>query len=235
MRHDDPLIARLAAANPVPAGTLVHVSVRERLLASVLEEPPQHRGRVRRRTLVAALVAAAVAVPAAAFADRIGQIFGLSNQGTPVATSRLPEYQDTKLAEAIREMQWPAQMQLLGERNGVTFYATRKANGEFCFAMDAVTRPLEGVSCVPPGLFPSPKRPIIGLPVGDRFNAGVLAGFAADGIARVNVVDAAGATIVSAPVADNLYAAVDVPQVQAGAIVALDGNGNVLYRQPVSG
>jgi hypothetical protein len=58
-----------------------------------------------------------------------------------------------------------------------------------------------------------------------------LAGFAADGVARVDLVDGNGATIVSAPVVDNLYAATDIPQVAVAAIVAYDADGHVVYRK----
>ena len=60
---NDP-IARLAAADPLPAGATLDDDARERLLARALAGPPALR-RPRRRLLVAAAAAAAVAVPAA--------------------------------------------------------------------------------------------------------------------------------------------------------------------------
>jgi hypothetical protein len=139
-------------------------------------------------------------------------------------------------------------MQLLGTRGGVTFYATRNAEGAFCFAIDGggsdvtPTSP-RGVGCAPVGFFPSADRPIMGFPVIGPGGATpqhspflhFLAGFAADGVARVELIDANGGTIVSAPVSDNLYAATDIPQVAVAAIVAYDAEGHVVYRQELHG
>ena len=75
MNHDSPL-ARLAAANPVPTG-------------SPVREPEPLRLRPRRAALALAL-AAAVAVPAVAFAGRLGDLLGISNEGTPVSSSAVP-------------------------------------------------------------------------------------------------------------------------------------------------
>jgi len=190
---------------------------------------------------VAVALAAVIGVPTAAFAHRLGEVLGLTNQGTPVATDQLRESQDAKLAEAMRELQFPGQMRLLGERDGVTFYATRNAAGAFCFAIDGggpdvTPSSPRGVGCAPAGVFPSPDRPILGFPVrtGSPYIS-FLAGFAADGVARVDLVDADGAAIVSAPVGDNLYAATDIPHVAAAAIVAYDENGNVAYRKELHG
>ena len=61
MRND--VIARLAAANPVPG-------------PAPTEEPL----RVRRLTVVA-VIAAAIAVPAVAFGGRLAGVLGISNEG----------------------------------------------------------------------------------------------------------------------------------------------------------
>jgi hypothetical protein len=238
---NEDLLGRLAAANPVPAGTDGDL---DRLYARIVAaRTAPSRSRRSRRWPIAVALAAAVAVPAAAFGHRLGEALGLTNQGTPVATDELRESRDTKLAEAMRELQFPGQMQLLGERDGVTFYATRNADGAFCFAIDGggpdvtPTSP-RGVGCAPAG-FPSPDRPIMGFPVIGPGGATpehspflqFLAGFAADGVARVDLVDGNGATIVSAPVVDNLYAATDIPHVAVAAIVAYDADGQVVYRK----
>jgi hypothetical protein len=126
-------------------------------------------------------------------------------------------------------------------RDGVSFYATRNASGAFCFAIDGggteVTPSTpRGVGCAPAGFFPTQGRPILGFPMRARSPyLRFMAGFAADGVARVDLVDADGGTIVSAPVSDNLYAATDIPQVAAAEIVAYGGNGQVLYRQELHG
>ena len=66
------VIARLAAANPLPT--------------AVPPSHPEPLARTRRIVLAVALMAA-VALPAAAFAGKLGDLLGLSNEGTPVATS----------------------------------------------------------------------------------------------------------------------------------------------------
>jgi hypothetical protein len=85
--------------------------------------------------------------------------------------------------------------------------------------------------------FPAAGRPIFGIPMtrgtddpGTTKIVTYLAGIAADGIAHVDLVAADGSTIVSAPVSDNIYDAPSVPAVPAAAVVAYDGNGNVVYR-----
>jgi hypothetical protein len=73
-------------------------------------------------------------VPATAFAGKLGDLLGISNGGTPVSLSSvLPG--ETKLDAAMRELKLGGMMQSLGTLNGVAFYATRNANGHFCFAL----------------------------------------------------------------------------------------------------
>ena len=123
MRTD--VVARLAAANPVPA------PVRAR------------RGR-RRYALVA--VAAALVVPAAFAADRL---LGIANEGTSVPTSAVLPGQ-SRLDQALRDMQVGDTMQELGTVNGVRIYAARNAAGHICLAIDHVAETYEkGVLCDP--------------------------------------------------------------------------------------
>ena len=112
------VIARLAAANPVPG-------------------PAAQRRRRSRYVLV--LAAVAVAVPAAvAVADQIG----FSNGGTPVPLSAVP------LGQALQDLKVGSTMQYLGTLNGVAFYATRNADGHFCIAIDHVNEQFDkGVGC----------------------------------------------------------------------------------------
>lgn len=239
---NDPLLARLAAANPIPAG-----EASPTLRSRIGTEPVRHAHRrfrrpvlayrLRRPVLVSAL-AVAVAIPAAAFADDIGGLLGLSNQGTTVASSSLPEAQISGFAQAMQELHWPGQSQLLGVRDGLAFHAAINADGAFCLAIGAVDeQPPQMVGCAPSGMFPSTGRPILGLPMtrgtddpGTTKIVPYLIGIAVDGIARVDLVAADGSTIVSAPVTDNIYDASDVPAVPAAAVVAYDGNGNAVYR-----
>jgi hypothetical protein len=208
--NDDQLIARLAAANPVPNDA----HVRE----------PQPLRFPRRIALAAAFAAAAIGLPAVAFADEIGTLFGFSNEGTTVATSASPFTQDSSLNQAMQELGFPSRLHLLTERDGVKFYAARRANGAFCFAIDLDGRKAVGCNMSP--AFPSPQRPIVDF---SRFSKGArIVGFAADGVSTIALVDASGATIATAPVIDNVYAATNTAPGAAG-VEALDSQGAVVY------
>lgn len=213
----DPLIARLAAANPAPA-------------AAPLTAAPSRRRDHRLRLAAVALAAAAIAVPAAAFADEIGGLLGFSTQGTPVATSDTSFAHLSSFADALQQLGVPSTLHLLGTRDGISFYVARRADGKYCFAVESAAR--RGVGCdlgTPAGaVFPSPERPIFDF---SRFSHGArLVGFAADGVASVALVDASGAVIASAPVIDNFYAEASPPPGAAG-IEALDAHGTVVYRR----
>ena len=98
------VIARLAAANPVPAPA-----------------PARHP----RRRYVLVLAAAALLVPAAYAADRL---LGIGNEGTAVPTSSVLPGQ-SQLDQALQELQVGDTMQELGTVNGVRIYAARNAQG----------------------------------------------------------------------------------------------------------
>lgn len=215
----DPIIGRLAAANPFPATTA----------------PAAVTPRPRRRVLLAAVATVLVAVPAVAFAGDIGDLFGFSTQGQPMATSDTPFSQASGLAQALAELGFPSTLQLIETRDGIRFYAARRSDGYLCFAIDAApSEPThKGVGCdlgnpSLPGnpAFPSPARPVFDF---SRFGSH-LAGFAADGITTVNLLDAAGNVIASSPVADNVYADA-TPPAGGDAIEALDAHGTVVYER----
>jgi hypothetical protein len=213
MRND--VIARLAAANPVPTGELIR--------------QPQPLVAPTRRTVLALALTAAVALPAAAFAGKLGDLLGLSNQGTAVATSSLDLSRDTGLNQAMQDLGFPSTMQLLGSESGVSFYAARRADGDYCFAIESTVA--RGVGCDLGHTFPSASRPVMFFPPLIQF-----AGYAADGVATVAGIDASGRTVVSAPVRGNLYAsATRGPFPSVVAIQALDRNGNVLATEHVPG
>jgi hypothetical protein len=73
---------------------------------------------------------------------------------------------------------------------------------------------------------PSPARPIFDF---SRFG-GQLAGFAADGVTTVELLDAAGTVIASAPAIDNVYVEAD-PAAGGAAVEALDAQGTVVYER----
>jgi hypothetical protein len=200
------LIARLAAANPVPTGT----------------PSPAPSTSPPRRVVLAAVAVAVVAVPAVAFAGKLSDLFGLSNHGTPVAKSSIDLTRDSALDAAMSQLDFPSTLSQLGTVNGVRFYAARRADGDYCFAIESAAA--RGVGCDLNGTFPSPAQPVMTFPPLVQF-----AGYAADGVASVDGVDAAGDTVVSAAVEDNLFASTTTgPFPTVVALKALDVHGNVV-------
>lgn len=204
----DDVIARLAAANPVPTGVPLRVP----------------RAAPTRRAVLAIVCAVAVAAPAVAFAGRLGDLLGISNEGTAVpTTSVLPG--ETKLDAAMQELQVTGTMQSLGALNGVAFYATRNKDGYFCFAMVRVDGQFgKGFGCdLNADDFPSADVQAVTFPALTR-----LQGVAADGVATVQALDADGNVLDSTPVENNLFASTkDLPAGAAAAIRTLDANGDV--------
>jgi hypothetical protein len=202
-----------------------------------------HRDRRWRRAWRLGLLAAAVAAiaaPAAAFADQIGRVLGFSDGGTPVATDRIP----TKQLSALEQIGFPAgHVRLLATHAGVSFYAARAADGNYCFAIgfdQDGTPSIDALACQGGaiGSFPSTADPVADFSAIDATPAGTyittLAGFATDRVSRVNVVDPAGNVLYSTPVQQNIYAASDIPQHPAAAIVALDNTNTVIYRRQLN-
>jgi hypothetical protein len=207
------VIARLAAANPVPVVT-----------------PAQSLpSRSARRGAIVVALAAAVALPAVAFADQLGNLLGITNEGTQVATSSVLQG-DSRLDEALQSMNVGATMQSLGTLDGMAFYATRNAKGNFCLAFDHVTdtTPGKGVLCdLNEDNFPSSDVRAISFP-------GTLLGVAADGVATVALVDASGTVLDSTPVIANLFisdAGIRTQGFDASYLETFDANGNLLSKQ----
>jgi hypothetical protein len=207
---NDDVMVRLAHANPVPTGEPL-----------CLPEPIHVRPR---RVAVVVALAAMIAIPATAFAGKLGDLLGISNGGTSVpTTSVLPG--ETKLDAAMQELKVGGTMQSLGTLNGVEFYATRNADGHFCFAMVRVEGQFgKGFGCdLNAADFPSPELQALTFPAFTR-----LQGVAADGVATVQALDENGNVLDSTPVENNLFASAnEVPPGAASAIRTLDENGNV--------
>jgi hypothetical protein len=213
---NDDAIGRLAAANPVPTGEPLH--------------PPEGiRVRPRRVAIAVALVAV-IAIPATALAGKLGDLLGISNQGTPVSVSSvLPG--ETKLDAAMQELKVSGTMQSLGTLNGIAFYATRNAEGDFCFAMVRVDEQFgKGFGCdLNADGFPSADVQALTFPQFTR-----LQGVAADGVATVEALDANGNVLDSTPVENNLFASTtDLSPGTATAVRSLDAQGNVTATQPL--
>jgi hypothetical protein len=218
----DPVITRLAVANPFPST----------VQAAVARHPLRPR-----RLALAVVLAVVVTVPAVAFAASVGGLFGFSTEGSSVATSDTPFSKISGLAQASSDLGFPSTLQLLASRDGINFYAARRADGHVCVAVDeapgAPADKIVGCDLGNPSVsgtpaFPSPQRPIIDF---SRFSQGTrLAGFAADGVSAVELVDDSGAVIATAPVSDNVYADVDAHDAGT-AVEALDANGAVVYKR----
>jgi hypothetical protein len=203
------VIARVAAANPVPTGSAVH-------------EPGPMRLRPRRAAAVVA-IAAAVGVPTVAFAGKLGDFLGISNQGITEPTSSLYLWQDSAMNESMKGLGFPSGLHELGTLNGVTFFASRRADGHYCFAIEKDGN-RGGVSCDLDGTFPSPTTPVWIFPPHRGFN-----GFAADGVAMVNGLDASGRVVVSVPVTSNLFAAPAGDYTDVATVVAFDAQGSQIW------
>lgn len=198
------IIPRLAAANPVPT------------------EAPLREGAESRRprwSVLAIALATIVAVPAVAFAGRLGDFFGISNQGTPEPTSSLYLTQDSTMNQAMVGLGFPSTLQDLGTVNGVTFWASRRTDGHYCFAIEKDGN-RGGISCDPAGAFPSPATPVWVFPPYD----GVY-GYAADGVAMVKGLDASGDTVVSVPVTSNIFASPEGNYTDVATVEAFDAQG----------
>ena len=207
MTHDS-LIIRLTAANPSPLAVSTGPDV---------ARPTWTRRRLR---VAAVLAVAAVAVPAVAFADSIGGLLGISNQGTTVAASDTPFSSYPQLNAAMQQLGLTT-MQLLGTEQGISFYAARNPDGHFCFAVASPAA--TGIGCRLDNEFPSAQDPLI-----DIFSTPKqIAGFAADDVADVVLLDSSGNTLATIPVTGNIYALAN-PPAGGSEIEAVDANGNVI-------
>jgi hypothetical protein len=204
------------------------VSQRMGLASASARQGPRPLRRRRRRVLLAASLAMVIGVPAAAFADDIGSLLGFSNRGTAVATRTLSK--DSSLIRDMRQLGFPSTLELLGTREGIRFYAAQKHLGYCLAVVEAATplgsqRPASDVGCTNGGdAFPSARNPVFVFPVGHRF-----AGFAADGVSSVALVDGSGRTLASANVSQNLFVGGAMPMGPV-TVVALDAHGDVLAR-----
>ena len=207
------LIARLAAANPAPTSTPF--------------QPPEAIHVRPRRIVIAVALVVAIAIPTTAFAGKLGDLLGISNDGTAVpANTVLPG--ETKLDAAMQELKVGATMQSLGTLNGVAFYATRDPDGHFCFAMARVDQQGQGFGCdLNADNFPSATVQALTFP-----NFTHLQGVAANGVTTVQALDANGNLLDSTPVDNNLFASTrELPAGAATAIRTLDTNGTVTATQ----
>lgn len=195
--------------------------------------------RAWRLGLLAALLAA-IGIPTAAFADQIGRLFGFSNSGTPVAKEQIPAHQ----ISALESAGFPTgTVRLLAHRSGVSFYAAKTSAGSYCFAIglrSQTTPSIDALACqgATIGSFPSAADPVVDFSAlnatPDATYVTTLVGFATDNVGRVGVINASGKLIYSTSVEQNVYAANDVPQRPATAIVAFDNSNTIIYRKQLT-
>ena len=122
----------------------------------------------------------------------------ISNGGTPVSVGTvLPG--ETKLDDAIQELKVGGTMQSLGTLNGVGFYATRNADGDFCFAMVRVDGQFARLR------LRSERRqlPVRRRPGADVPRSRPSSGRSGGRIATVQALDANGNVLDSTPVENN--------------------------------
>lgn len=223
----DPVLEQVRSIDPLKAAGPwtgdADGLIRRVLAAGPRRTPAWRRGRVR---VLALTAVAMIAIPAAAFADTIGGLLGISNQGTTVAASDTPFSNDPDLYAAIQHVGLTT-MQFLGARDDVSFYAARNPEGHFCFAISSAVA--KGVGCRLDNAFPSTQDPLI-----DMFSSPLqIAGFADDDVSTIAVLDSSGNTLATIPVNGNIYALAD-PPAGAAEIEALDAGGNVVVEHSIS-
>jgi hypothetical protein len=247
----DPIDA-LVSIDPVPKSALAALDgapARDRtyelILARRASERPSPRRRSR-RLAIAVIAAAALAVPATLLAGgQLRSLLGFSTEGTPVEKERFGHL--TAILRAVNA----GEVKLLAEREGVAFYIARTEDGRLCPFTGPAGRPTEHFEfgCMNRGAsarFPSPQMPVLNIASlfgpggGPRAGAYLrqLRGFAADGVAKVQALDAQGGVIVEAVVEDNVYATgvllrgtppSVVGQKPVSAFVARDERGRIVW------
>jgi hypothetical protein len=247
MTNAEDLLRALAAANPVPEAGVATPGKTERdaLLDRIYEEHPRRLRRTRsRRLLVAGLsiVIAATAIPAAALSGRLSSLFEFSNQGT----SDVPEAEQlNNVRVADRLGLEPGSTVRLAERSGVVFYTVRGESQRQCFGYsagpDVQSERFTALMCPSPdgpAVFPSSTSPILDMSPhmgrlgSNRVHFPKIIGFAADGVAEVGIVDLHGRRHTT-PVESNVYVAENLADVPAQAQIAVDTQGDVVWRREV--
>jgi hypothetical protein len=203
--------------------------------------------RSRRRRLTLAVVLAttllALALPALGIGGRLLDLFS----GDPVSSDELsPEALrvlgamsagvEPRLPASAQESMarvGAANLRRIATRDGDSFYVADRAGGGHCLTIthDGDRNPFVSYLCSPD--FPSPKQPIEDESAfGGSPEAPVvrrLEGFAADGVASIEVVTVNGSRVTTS-VQDNVYLRTDgLPRERVREIVAADSAGSPIY------
>lgn len=200
--------------------------------------------RSRRVVLLAATITAlavAVGTPAFGIGPRLYDLlFQISTPAEPIAPAEKEALSPESrwLLQHGGEVDWTS-FELIGKAGPLAYYEIRKESGERCFASGELARRPEvgSLTCPAPGAsfaYPSARQPILDFSsfvLDGRTNESrlsVLTGIAADGVARVGVMDVAG-HIYSTPLANNAYYAKGLHDGPVVAIVALNAIDDVVY------
>jgi hypothetical protein len=203
---------------------------------------PRRFGVPRRAWAVAlGVLLVVVLVATAAFAaNRLLDLFDrVSGSNELVSTSRF-SLEDRRLLRRAGAIGVQSVKQL-GSEGPLAYYAVRRKDGNTCFVTGpARDRPhLSSIDCPTFGRrfrFPSARTPILDHSVfGGRppLHLTVLTGIAADGVARVGVLDQGG-RVSSTRVHGNVYYTTALPKTELRAIVALDAAGRRIYTLPLA-
>lgn len=161
----------------------------------------------------------------------------VSNRGTPFKVS-LTGREEEVLSRMTRAAGPIEGVSILATRGDRAFYRL----SDHCYGVGPINRIFGAVSCVP--RFPSAEVPVLdftvfGSTVGpdERPNPETLTvhasqGVAADGVAKVALLDAGGHVVAVTSVADNVYRFDPVPAGNATKVVAYDTRGEVVFSQP---
>jgi hypothetical protein len=206
----------------------------------VLRRAHRSRAHVRRLMLVFALaLLATLAVGSAlALSGRLGNLF----HGTPVNDLTPRE------RFLMTEFDLNGKAELIAQRAGTAFYVIRRPDGRRCYFVGRVRHKLTPAQkqgqfrfgsggCIDPRIFPSRALPVLDYSFysyrrGDATSrlAG-LQGFAADPVERIGVIGPGNRIVFSVPVVNNVYTAGRRGFPGGRGVVALDGDGKVLWAQ----
>lgn len=211
--------------------------------ADMRPESGNRRLRARRGVLIALAAVVALLVPALALSDKLADFFAFTNKGEPVAQASL----SLDAATSLEITGAAGDVVVLASRDGVGVYQAAGANGEKCFYVGPpdghLNRGLSGgcMSRANSSGFPSPAQPIINM-TGFKARKGVpgetvlqLAGVAADGVARVQVIGADCQVLAEALVIDNVFVNTSIPNERAVGIIARGHSGERVYLQEMRG
>lgn len=156
----------------------------------------------------------------------------MSNRGSPIEM-------EFGVRISADEAKPTGEVVLLAERAGLRFLRLPRTDGSSCWAIGERRSglwQLTGFNCEA-GLtrFPDPKQPVMTVgrlqisPVNQRMNYLSFAGFAADGVKRVAIVDGDDSVIPVTNVVDNVFFTPTPPQ-EVKTVAALDAEGKVIWR-----